>query len=650
VNCYYYDKADILDNTGRTARVGGAFEPEKQAFRLMDGGSAEINKSGVVFRDLNKNGIYDAGEEYKGVTVELYAEDKSNAGDPEAVAVASAFTDENGQYEFKNLWGGNYFIKVVLPQKSTAAVNDGADVSYSYIEKDATTTEAVDSNVDDGTGFSEMFSLDASGSVSPGVNAGIVAKGIVRVVYKTANGDIVKTETDDEVADFDPADATKAGTIEPGVTAGYSLPANYHLAKDAAGAKDYLLIFGHVGEENLYQKLIFDVELDYNMVSFDGNGATSGTMTDNTHVDYGTDYQIPENEFVRTGYAFNGWTASGSKTGNYADKATIISVTGDVVLTAAWEQIRYTVKFVDFDETQIGDVQSVIYGQDATEETHPTRDGYTFTGWDKSFTGVLQDLTVRAQYKKNDDPKPPTITPPAITPPAITPPAVKLPKVKPPVPPTPPTPTISQEAAPVTVPPEPEETTPEPDAIEPTVSVNTVTPVQTPEQEVVPPVVPEGEITHREVVEALRAAGVPVLNIGGLEIPLVGGHGFDTWALVNLILTIAGVILILVTLILWIRKRRDEAEDREFIYNNGSTLKGEPGGKNSGNLWLIIAAALSIVAAVFFMIAEDMSKTMVLLDKWTIVNAVILAIEIVAVNRTLKRKDREEAEQDAAIA
>jgi hypothetical protein len=192
---------------------------------------------------------------------------------------------------------------------------------------------------------------------------------------------------------------------------------------------------------------------------------------------------------------------------------------------------------------------------------------------------------------------------------------------------------------------------PEPDqaTVEPTVSVNTVTPVQTPEQKVDTSAVPGGEITHSEVVQALRAAGVPVLDLGGLEIPLVGGQGFDTWALVNLILTIAGVILLIAVLILWVRKRRDEAEDREFIYG-GSAEDGSEDEKKSGKLWFIIAAAMSVLAVIFFIITEDMTKTMVLLDKWTIVNAVILAAEIIAVNRTLKRKDREEAEKNAAIA
>ncbi len=58
---------------------------------------------------------------------------------------------------------------------------------------------------------------------------------------------------------------------------------------------------------------------------------------------------------------------------------------------------QFTVKFVDFDNSVI-DIQSVGYGCDATKPNDPVRKNYAFIGWDATFTNVVSDLTVKAQY------------------------------------------------------------------------------------------------------------------------------------------------------------------------------------------------------------------------------------------------------------
>jgi uncharacterized repeat protein (TIGR02543 family) len=60
----------------------------------------------------------------------------------------------------------------------------------------------------------------------------------------------------------------------------------------------------------------------------------------------------------------------------------------------------YTVIFQDWDNT-ILKTETVNHGSDATAPTDPTRTGYTFSGWDNSFTNVTADITVTAQYTIN---------------------------------------------------------------------------------------------------------------------------------------------------------------------------------------------------------------------------------------------------------
>jgi uncharacterized repeat protein (TIGR02543 family) len=63
-------------------------------------------------------------------------------------------------------------------------------------------------------------------------------------------------------------------------------------------------------------------------------------------------------------------------------------------------ETTYTVTFVDWDGTVLK-TETVEEGKGATAPDDPTREGYTFTGWDKDFDHVTSDLTVTAQYSEN---------------------------------------------------------------------------------------------------------------------------------------------------------------------------------------------------------------------------------------------------------
>lgn len=60
----------------------------------------------------------------------------------------------------------------------------------------------------------------------------------------------------------------------------------------------------------------------------------------------------------------------------------------------------FTVTFLDWDNEVLKE-EKVFVGEDAQEPEQPYRQGYTFTGWDKDFTNVTADLTVKAQFEIN---------------------------------------------------------------------------------------------------------------------------------------------------------------------------------------------------------------------------------------------------------
>lgn len=109
---------------------------------------------------------------------------------------------------------------------------------------------------------------------------------------------------------------------------------------------------------------------------------------------------------TRDGYAFKGWTLDGQPY-DFAQP-----VTGDITLTAQWEKLaEYTVTFDTQDGTPVP-TQTVTENGTVTRPADPTRDGYTFKGWqldgaDYDFTTpVTADITLTAVWEENTPPAP----------------------------------------------------------------------------------------------------------------------------------------------------------------------------------------------------------------------------------------------------
>ena len=77
-------------------------------------------------------------------------------------------------------------------------------------------------------------------------------------------------------------------------------------------------------------------------------------------------------------------------------------VTEDMTITAQYQINRYQVRFLDYDGTEL-QTDSVEYQSAATAPSCPYRQGYTFIGWDKDFTSITSDLDIYAQYEMGED-------------------------------------------------------------------------------------------------------------------------------------------------------------------------------------------------------------------------------------------------------
>ena len=126
-------------------------------------------------------------------------------------------------------------------------------------------------------------------------------------------------------------------------------------------------------------------------ITFDTDG---GSAIDPITQDYGTAIIAPADP-TREGYTFMGW-----------DKAIPATMpAGDMTITAQWRINRYTVTF----DTNGGSAVAPItqdYGTAITAPADPTREGYTFMGWDKEIPTTMPagDMTITAKWKDSEKP------------------------------------------------------------------------------------------------------------------------------------------------------------------------------------------------------------------------------------------------------
>ena len=151
--------------------------------------------------------------------------------------------------------------------------------------------------------------------------------------------------------------------------------------------KDFSNVQSDLTVTALYEQNV--VEPTYFTVTFQD---WDGTVLKTEQVEQGKSATAPADP-TRDGYTFKGWDKDFS------------NVQSDLIVTALYEQnvvepTYFTVTFLDWDGTVLK-TEQVEQGRSATAPADPTREGYTFTGWDKDFSNVQSDLTVTALYEQN---------------------------------------------------------------------------------------------------------------------------------------------------------------------------------------------------------------------------------------------------------
>ena len=150
-------------------------------------------------------------------------------------------------------------------------------------------------------------------------------------------------------------------------------------------------------------KVVFDDSIEFTASGQTQNtGCEDGypyqvqvTLTDGYIIDQitGMDYDPNASGFA---YGDGGGTITYIGPDSFSILASNGGVNGTLTITSRLPE-TYTVTFKDWDG-EVLKTEEVTEGSGATAPTSPTRDYYTFTGWDKPFDEVTEDLTVTATY------------------------------------------------------------------------------------------------------------------------------------------------------------------------------------------------------------------------------------------------------------
>ena len=135
------------------------------------------------------------------------------------------------------------------------------------------------------------------------------------------------------------------------------------------------------------------------------------------------------------------------------------------------------------------------------------------------------------------------------------------------------------------------------------------------------------------VREHLPRNNIPLVQFGNNSIMLFAPADMESWALINLILVVLGLALASVVIIRTLDDKRKEKKTEIF----DADLKDEKNDKKRHYfIWVAAALAMGFAGILLFILTQDITKIVVLLDWWSIAHVAFTAVQILATRLVFK--------------
>ena len=191
----------------------------------------------------------------------------------------------------------------------------------------------------------------------------------------------------------------------------YTAPSHEGLTRPDGNSDSYFYWLGSDGNSYIPGDAVSsDVEtltakwepLKYSVTLEPNGGVINNSITEYI---YGEGVVLPSaSDMTKEGYTFGGWYLNSDFSGS---PVTNIGATdrGDKIYYAKWNINQYT---ITFDTDGGNDISSITqdYGSTVVKPLDPTKEGYTFTGWEPEIPDTIPsyDMTIKAKWLDSEKP------------------------------------------------------------------------------------------------------------------------------------------------------------------------------------------------------------------------------------------------------